>query len=585
MLHFHPVVSHRRLASLMANVAAAAALVACGGGGSSTTPTTAAPTPAPAPAPAPAPTPAPASSGLNGTLYGPVAVQVTLQNNLADDLVVALPAAGTDAYNAAPFTFATLQATGSAYAVTVKAKPAGQTCAVYQRATGTVPAAGTGVKVGCEFTDEHLVRSADNSVRGSYFDSGAPVVGGSQEPIGTGSENYGEGRFVAFVSSTTGLTSTSGSTGGFRQIYWRDRLTGTNTLVSASAAGVPGNNDSVAPAISADGLTVVFESYANNLVAGDANGVRDVFVWSATHPELGARRISVGPGGAEANSESFEPVVSGDGRVVAFSSGASNLAPGVSGTSTINVYRRDLIAGTNTLISADGSGLGVGGSKPALSEDGSRLAFYSFASTLVAGDTNGLWDIFVFDAGTGRNTRVSLTSTGGERDQGSESASRVVAPAISGNGRFVAFATTATNMVPGDTNGLQDVFVVDTQNGGVVRASTGVSGAQGNADSPMGQGERVSLSYDGSWVGFSTFASNLGAGASGVGTALLRNVVTGQTIALTDRTTGSVGPVAISRTARYGVFGTSNPLDDRFASSGLFAHFTGLGFAWSWSID
>ena len=326
------------------------------------------------------------------------------------------------------------------------------------------------------------------------------------------------------MSSAAGL---GGSTGAHRQIFWRDRFTGETRLISASGAGVEGNADSSAPAISADGLHVAFESYATNLVAGDANGVRDVFLWAADGGVLPAElvRVNVGTGGAEANSDSVEATLSADGKVVAFSSSASNLTPGVSGTNTVNVYLRDLTAGTNTLVSADGGGTGVGGSKPALSEDGKRLAFYSFASTIVPGDTNGLWDVFVYDRTSSATARVSLTSSGSERNQGTESVSRVVEPAISGDGRYVAYATTATNVVAGDTNGLQDVFVVDTQTGSVVRASVANDGTQGDADSPSGQGERVALSYDGTWVAFASSATTLGAPA---GNVLMRNVKRGR---------------------------------------------------------
>jgi Tol biopolymer transport system component len=282
----------------------------------------------------------------------------------------------------------------------------------------------------------------------------------------------------------------------------------------------------------------------------------------------------------EANAESFEPTLSGDGRVVAFSSGASNLTAGVSGINTINVYRRDVVAHTNTLVSASiVNGTGVGGSLPALSEDGKRLAFYSYSSAITAGDTNGLWDIFVYDHTAGSNTRVSLTSGGGERNAGTESISRVVAPAISGNGRYVAFATTATNMVAGDNNAAQDVFVVDTQTGAVVRASVGSGGAEGNADSPVGQGERVALKYDGSRVAFSSNASNLGTGA---GNVLMHNLVTGETRVVSSQTGSSVGPAAMSRTGLYVAFGAGTALDPRFASSGLFARFTGVGRSWWW---
>jgi Tol biopolymer transport system component len=169
---------------------------------------------------------------------------------------------------------------------------------------------------------------------------------------------------------------------------------------------------------------------------------------------------------------------------------------------------------------------------------------------------------------------VSLTNGGGERNQGTESASRVVAPPISGDGRYVAYTTTASNVVAGDTNGVQDVFVIDTQTGSVVRASVSSAAAQGNDDSAIGQGKRVALSYDGAWVAFSTKANNLGAGAggSGIGNVVMHNRVTGETRAVTNQTAGSVGPVSMSLSGAYVVFGSSTTLDGRFGGSGLFSH-------------
>ena len=504
-----------------------------------------------------------------------------LQNNGGDDLAVTVQASAgnTDKYDATDFSFAAKLLAGAAYQVSVKTPPAGQTCSAYKGASGTMPVAANALLVGCEYTFDLISRSSSNAVKGTYFDSSAPVIGGSNSAVGSTTEGYGEGRFTAFVSSAADVGT--GSTSAHRQIFWHDALTGATLLVSATAGGVEGNNDSWAPAISADGLTVAFESYASNLVASDTNGVRDVFVWSAVN-SAGVQRVSVGAGGVQANGPSYEPTISGDGGVVAFSTGATNLATGAFPVSGINVVRRDLVASTNLLVS-DASD-GFGGSKPALSEDGKRLAFQSFSSKLVAGDTNGLWDIFVHDMTAGTLSRVSLTSGGGERNQGTESASREVSPAISGNGRYVAFATTATNMVAGDTNGMQDVFVVDTQTGAVTRASVSSAGVQGNADSPLGQGERVALSYDGTWVAFSTVATTLGfnPGTTGVSNMVMHNRVTGETRPLTSQTASSVGPAAMSRSAAYVVFGAGTQLDSRVASTGLFSRFTGAARSWWW---
>ncbi|MEP7295955.1 MAG: hypothetical protein ABI702_07180 [Burkholderiales bacterium] len=584
-----PPTALERLALLMASVVTATALAACGGGGSDApsgaapSPAPApAPTPAPAPAPSPAPSPAPApapapatGTALTGTIRGPIAAEVVLQNNGGDDLTatVVQSVGVTDRYDETPFVFATKLLDGAAYQVSIKTAPADQTCSVYKGAAGTMPVAATTLRVGCEITNDLVSRSTNDAVKGTFFDSSAPVIGGSVAAIGATTQGYGEGRFVAFVSNAAGM---AGTTSAHRQVFWRDRLTGETRLVSATAAGAEGNDDSWAPAISADGLVVVFESYASNLVANDTNAVRDVFGWSAQGGTV--ERLSVGAGGVEANAASFSPTVSGDGRVVAFMSGASNLTPGVSGINEIHVIRRDVVAATNKLISVNASGVPQEAGNPVLSEDGNRLAFSTFWP-LLPSDTNNLWDIYVYDHAGSSLQRVSLTSTGGERNQGTESASRSVAPAISGDGRYVAYATTATNVVPGDTNGVQDVFVVDTQTGAVARASVDSAGAQGSADSPSAQGERPALSADGQWVAFSTSASNLGAPGNN---AVMHNMVTGETRVLSSQTSSSVGPVAMSRTGAYAVFGAGAPLDSRFASSGLFARFTGVARSWWW---
>lgn len=511
------------------------------------------------------------SSELHGVVRGPVGTSLTLATGATPplDVTLANQPSSSDAYDVTPFRFPVALPDGSSYSLSVVAASAGQTCAVYAGASGTTPVSDGAVKVGCEQLYEHASRGSESDRLGTFYDSHAPSIGGDAQ--------YGEGRFVAFESSAALLPEVAGS---FRQIYFRDRMTGLTWLVSGNAAGEAGNGDSFAPAISSDGLTVVFESYATNLATSDHNGARDVFVWSALNPSGGSKRISLGPADVEANSESFEPTVSGDGKVVAFSSSAGNLAPGVSGTSTVNVFRRDLTTGATTLVTRDAGGMGVGGSRPSLSEDGNRLAFQSFAATLVPTDANGLWDVFVYDHAAGTITRVSLTSTGAERNQGTESASRVVSPTISGDGRYVAYATTATNVVPSDTNGAQDVFVVDTTNLNVVRASVDAAGVQGNADSPIGQGERIALSEDGSVVAFTTAATNFGVGA---GNVVMRHLPRGETRALTHLVGSYVDRPALSRNAIYVAFGAGSALDVRHeTSSGLFVHYTGLGRAFYW---
>ena len=505
-------------------------------------------------------------NALVGTVRGPVGAQVVLQNNSADNTSVTVASSTSSPYGETSFAFPTVPANGAAYLVSLLSASSSQTCSVYKGASGTIPVTPTSVRVGCEHTYDLLSRSTDNAVLSYNAVNSGGVLGGNA--------TTGEGRYVAFVSTMAGLTTAA--TGAKRQVFWRDRQTGQTLLVSATAAGVEGNDNSYSPAISADGQTVAFESYASNLVAGDTNAVRDVFVWSAANPTAGVQRVSVSDVGAQANSASDQPTISGDGKVVAFNTWASNITAGVTGNATTHVVRRDLTTNTNTLVTA-----GASGSQPMLSEDGNRLAFWSYASNLVVGDTNGLWDIFVYDHAAGSITRVSLTSTGGERNQGTDSVSGIVSPVISGNGRYVAYSTTATNVVPNDTNAKSDVFVVDTQTMVVVRVSVDGAGVQGNGDSPILRDD-MTMSYDGTWVAFTTLATNLGPTAYN---AVMHNIVTGETRAVTSMTqTYAPSGLSMSRTGAYVSFDTGQPggLDPRFSSSGMFARFTGVGRAWWW---
>lgn len=153
-------------------------------------------------------------------------------------------------------------------------------------------------------------------------------------------------------------------------------------------------------------------------------------------------------------------------------------------------------------------------------------------------------------------------------------------PSLSGDGRFVAYASTANNIVAGDNNGAQDAFVVDTTTGAVTRVSVSSTGVEGNADSPVGQGERIAISHDGTWLAFSTQATTLGAPA---GNVILHDRVTGETRGASKQQGSSVGVPALSRDGGYVVFGAGTPLDARYRSnSGLFLSYTGLARSFWW---
>lgn len=272
------------------------------------------------------------------------------------------------------------------------------------------------------------------------------------------------------------------------------------TRASVDPSGVEGNNDSAWPTISADGRFVAFESKANNLVSGDTNRKLDVFV----HDEVtgGIDRVSVDSYGTEGNRASSTPSISGDGRYVAFQSNASNLVPSDT-NSTIDVFVHDRVTGITERASVDSSGAEGNSSSIAarISSDGRFVAFVSYASNLVPGDTNSVTDIFVHDRTTAVTERVSVDASGAEGDGNCWS------PSLSADGRFVAFESFSSNLVAGDTDGANDVFVRDRTLGLVERASVDSSGAEENGGSFS-----PSISANGQVVVFSSDASNLDAG-------------------------------------------------------------------------
>jgi hypothetical protein len=274
---------------------------------------------------------------------------------------------------------------------------------------------------------------------------------------------------------------------------------GDTTRVSVDSSGAQANGRSTSPAITGDGRFVAFESDANNLVAGDTNGTVDIFVRDR---QAGTTtRVSVDSSGTEANGYSSTPAISNDGCVVAFYSEATNLVSGdTNGLGDIFVH--DCQTGSTTRVSVDSSGTEANGQMYEyaldISGDGRYIVFSSEASNLVAGDTNGTWDAFVHDRQTGITTRVSVTSSGEQADGSSGS------PAISNDGRYVAFSSGATNLVSGDTNEVSDIFVRDLQTGTTTRVSITSRGEQAD-----GRGSSPDISGDGRYVVFLSYADNL----------------------------------------------------------------------------
>jgi Tol biopolymer transport system component len=323
---------------------------------------------------------------------------------------------------------------------------------------------------------------------------------GNQADRNSGSPSISaDGRFVAFNSDASNIVP--GDTNTSYDIFLRDRLTNTTTRISVDSAGNQGNRWSYNPSISADGRFVAFTSDASNIVPGDTNSSSDIFVRDTLTNTT--TRVSLDSAGNQANSDSegtsISASISADGRFVAFDSLASNIVPGDTNIGR-DIFVRDTLTNTTTRVSLDSAGNQGKGYfyNPSISADGRFVAFLSNASNIVPGDTNNNFDIFVRDTLTNTTTRVSVDSAGNQANLQSGS------PSISADGRFVAFTSEDFNIVPGDTNIGRDIFVRDTLTNTTTRVSVDSAGNQGNilSSSP-------SISADGRFVAFSSNASNI----------------------------------------------------------------------------
>ena len=312
---------------------------------------------------------------------------------------------------------------------------------------------------------------------------------------------------VAFTSTANNLVP--GDTNERSDVFVKDLTTGTTTLASSNSVGIPGNNDSpsggIRPSLAIDAsgqILVAFASAASTLVANDFNLGSDVFVKNLTSGTTTV--VSTGVPGLQsrtAASSSSGAAVSRDGRYVAFTSFDSNLVAGDTNNAT-DVFVRDRVTGTTTLVSTTTDGSMSAGTfdfaPPSLAVDVQGhvyVAFSSLATNLVDGDTNEAIDVFVKDLTTGITSRVSTDSEG---QQGNDSSGDFISRpsiAIDIDGHvYVAFSSRASNLVADDTNDSTDVFVKNLTAGITTRVSTGSDGTQGDFES--GQGSSPSLAVD-----------------------------------------------------------------------------------------
>lgn len=409
--------------------------------------------------------------------------------------------------------------------------------------------------------------------------SGAPATAGNR-PSGHQPVISADGRFVALVSAASDLVAGTGDVppdpAGGNVFLW-DRETGQLTLVSRRAgSGEGGDGASLSPSLSADGRVLVFTSKATDLIPGLtlAHPGENVYAWDRATGSLSLVSRSAASPTRSGNNTSFGPVVSADGRFVAYHSGASDLVAGLNDLNGAvqDLFLFDRLTGATTLVShAGGTALATpNGSShsPTLSADGRYVAFGSHGTNLVSGvaDDNGRPDIFLYDRLSGAVSWVSLSGTGvagggfeqeisadggtvvyftdnpnlppdgqivaydvltGSRSLVTHTPESPFTPAdrgatslsISGDGRIVTFASFASNLVAGQQDSLQraDIFVHDRASGITVLASHA-------AGSPSRAGDQASLSpvvsADGRWIAYDSLATNLVTGVRDPGASL-----------------------------------------------------------------
>jgi len=270
-----------------------------------------------------------------------------------------------------------------------------------------------------------------------------------------------DGRYVSFLTSATNLTTNSVTGHNF---YLRDTQANQTKLLNVAASGLGSvANPWTPPVMSADGRYIAFTCADGNLVANDSNQATDVFVrdmLSATSELVSLREFSLPDAAANGTSGFSFVTTSSNGLYVAFASDANNLC-GNDTNGLRDVFVRDVLNATNILASKNTNGVAAAGfsTAPAISSDGRYVAFSSSANDLVAGDTNNAMDVFVHDLQTSTTALISKNSTGTGLGNGDSSA-----PRISADGRFVLFSSTANNLTAGTFNSQSlNLFLRDRQ--------------------------------------------------------------------------------------------------------------------------
>jgi Tol biopolymer transport system component len=311
--------------------------------------------------------------------------------------------------------------------------------------------------------------------------SGSPSRGGYQPSISA------DGRFVAFTN--------------YSNVLVNDLNTGETEVVSQDSAGQPAGGFSASPSISADGRFVAFSSNSRRLTPLQPKVRRNEFVRDMQTGKT--QQVNVSSAGKPGNGLCHHPSISASGRFVAFESNATNLVAGTK-NKRWNIFVRDLKSHKTRIVSLNSAGKSANGPShnPAISGDGRYVAFESTASNLVKHDTNKTWDVFRRDVKKQKTARLSVTSAGKQANGPSRYAS------LSNHGGFVAFQSSATNLVKAGAKQLPGVFFHDEHSAKTMRVDVSSSGQPAN-EGIRELGVPPSVSADGRFVGFGSPATNL----------------------------------------------------------------------------
>lgn len=344
-------------------------------------------------------------------------------------------------------------------------------------------------------------RTLNTITRVNVATDGTQSNGGIQGGIGMSDD----GRYILFDSDATNLVPND--TNGGYDVFIHDMQTGTTTLVSSNSSGVEGNKDSQDPEISGDGKFVTFDSYATNLVSSPISHA-NIFVKNL---QTGNVQLISQNAGSSGNADSWQPSISCDGGVVAFMSSATNLtSDSTNGQYDIFVDTR---AGGDSLTNIT-PGVNSGAGSAEVSCNGLHVAFASLSTNVISGGTNGHEHIYSYDRIEGTTSIESVDSSGNQANNDCSGLE------ISSDGRLIAYISKATNLVAGYSDGVQDVYMRDTETGTTSIVSVNSSGAEGNAASVLSQGNQ-GFSGDDKYLYFRGTGTNLITGDSNVANGVI----------------------------------------------------------------